>query len=177
LYPSPARREPQHFDAPSLLTSCHARIRHFSEMAVTLAEARDAPEHEIAEAARQLHRYFAQALPLHAEDEEESVLPRLAGRAAELDTRLERMRAEHVRIDELLAPQLEAWQALAKQPADLVTLAPRLSPLGRQLQALFGEHLESEEKYIFVALQTQLSHTELGAIEQEIRDRRRRTYR
>lgn len=177
LYPSPARREPQHFDVPSLLTSCHARIRHFSAMAVTLAETTDAPEHEIAEAARQLYRYFAHALPLHAEDEDESVLPRLAGRTAELDSRLERMRAEHGRIDELLAPQLEAWQVLAERPAELATLAPRLSPTGRELRSFLGEHLESEEKYIFVALQKELSHSRLGAIEQEIRERRRRAYR
>lgn len=175
LYPSPTRREPQHTDASSLLTSCHTRIRHFCEMAVTLSKAIDAPHDQIAEVARQLHRYFTQAFPLHAEDEDKSMLPRLRGRDADLDERLERMHAEHGRIEKLVVDQLPAWEVLAERPAELPELASQLLPAGRQLQTLMDQHLESEEKHIFVALDM-LGRKDLEDIEREIRERRRQTY-
>lgn len=176
LDPSLRRREPLKSDAVTMLVDCHARIRHFSAMAIAFAEV-EAPEHEIADAAERLHRYFAHALPLHAEDEDRSVLPRLRGRDAALDARLEQMHAEHERIYALLAPQLQAWQALSRKPDQLRAEAARLAPLARELQSLFEQHLEGEEQHIFPALQRYLDRAELGAIEQEIRERRRHTYR
>ncbi len=175
LYPSPTRREPQNSDTATLLVSCHARIRHFGEVAVSIAEATDVPESEIAEAARQLHRYFTHAFPLHEEDEDKTLLPRLRGLSADLDTHLERMHTEHERIHELVDIQVEAWQVLAKQPNQLATFAPRLRPAARELEALLETHLEDEEQHIFVALRS-LGRRELGEIEQEIRERRRHTY-
>lgn len=176
LDPSLRRREPGKSDALTMLVDCHARIRHFAAMAVSLAEV-EAPEHEIADAAQQLHHYFAHALPLHAEDEDRSVLPRLRGRDAGLDAGLERMHAEHERIYALLAPQLQAWQVLSSKPAELVAAAPRLGPLARELQSLLEQHLDAEERHVFPALRTYLDRHELAAIEQEIRERRRHTYR
>ena len=86
------------------------------------------------------------------------------------------MHAEHERIDALLAPQLEAWQALVEAPSGLAERAPRLALLARELGELFEQHLDSEEQHIFPALRTQLDHAELAAIEQEIRERRRNQY-
>src|SRR5262245_4414109 len=68
-----------------LRLACHGRIRSFLAMAVTIGERFDVPENEVAESAARVRRYFSQALPLHVEDEEESVLPRLESRSAELD--------------------------------------------------------------------------------------------
>jgi len=177
LYPSLRSREVEPSDALSLLRGCHAHIRHFSSMAVTLAGSHGAPAHEVAEAARQLVRYFTLALPLHTEDEELSLLPRLRGRSAELDARLETMHAEHERIVALLAPQVEAWQALAEVPGGLAARAAVLLPEARELQELFERHLEAEEEHIFPALRTELDDEALDAIRAAIRDRRRDQYR
>ena len=177
LYPSLRSRETEASDALSLLTGCHARIRHFSRMAVALVESHGAPADEVAEAARQLVRYFTLALPLHVEDEELSLLPRLRGLGAELDARLETMRAEHERIDALLAPQVEAWQALAEAPGRLTTRAAALLPQARELHALFERHLGAEEEHIFPALRTELDDEALDAIRAAIRERRRDQYR
>ncbi len=176
LHTSLRRREPGKSDALSMLVDCHARIRNFAALAVSLSEL-EARHDEIAAAAARLHRYFAHALPLHAEDEDRSVLPRLEGRDPELDAALERMHAEHERIYALLAPQLAAWHVLSEKPAQLVAEAPRLGPLARQLSTLFEEHLRAEEQHVFPALGTHLDRAELAAIEHEIRERRRHTYR
>jgi hypothetical protein len=66
--------------AVELLLECHERIRHFARLALKLAGTRDLPPAEVAEAAAAVRRYFAEALPLHAADEEESMMPRLRGR-------------------------------------------------------------------------------------------------
>ncbi len=177
LYPSLRSREAEPSDALSLLSGCHARIRHFSSMAVALAGSPGAPADEVAEAARQLVRYFTLALPLHTEDEELDLLPRLRGLSTELDARLETMHAEHERIDALLAPQVEAWQALAEAPGGLAARAAELLPRARELQELFERHLLAEEEHIFPALRTELDDEALDAVRAAIRERRRDQYR
>ena len=43
------------------------------------------PRVGVLEASRRCERYFSEALPLHVEDEEQSLLPRRRGRTPELD--------------------------------------------------------------------------------------------
>ncbi|HKN72025.1 MAG TPA: hypothetical protein VJX30_13395, partial [Terriglobales bacterium] len=67
---------PQDSPAPStpleMLQGCHARIRHFMQLSRTLAEAADAPQNDIADAAASIIRYFNEALPLHEADENQT---------------------------------------------------------------------------------------------------------
>ena len=72
-------------DAVGLLLDCHERIRAFTAMASRLAAPGDPGPDAIRDAAARVHRYFAEALPLHAQDEEESLAPRLRGRDPDLD--------------------------------------------------------------------------------------------
>ena len=60
-----------------MLQDCHARIRHFTQLSRTLAEARAASQTQVAEAAEAIFRYFKYALPLHEADENETLYPRL----------------------------------------------------------------------------------------------------
>ena len=62
-------------DAVDLLLECHARIRHFLALARRLGEARGESPTALSDTAAQVHRYFTLALPLHAQDEEEVILP------------------------------------------------------------------------------------------------------
>lgn len=82
-------------DAVGLLLECHHRIRTFLALARRIAAAGPGDRGDVADSAARVTRYFTQALPLHARDEEESVLPRLRGRAADVDVALEVMAREH----------------------------------------------------------------------------------
>jgi iron-sulfur cluster repair protein YtfE (RIC family) len=138
-----------------LLVECHARIRHFCALARTLADAKDAPAAEIGEAALRVHRYFGEALPLHAADEEESILPRLRGREPDVDRELDTMVAEHREHEaagSALARVVELSRTLAHDPARLPELAGALREAAEQLTGHFEGHLEREERVIFPAI-------------------------
>ena len=60
-----------------LLLGCHARIRHFTAVAVKLAHALAATSDEIRQAAEVVHRYYSVSLPLHEADEDQTLRPRL----------------------------------------------------------------------------------------------------
>src|SRR5574341_1715069 len=82
-------------DAVDLLLECHQRIRSFLGLALRLGEAWAAEPAEVADAAARVHRYFALALPLHAQDEDQSIAPRLRGRDRAVDHELEIVAREH----------------------------------------------------------------------------------
>jgi hypothetical protein len=75
-------------DVVDLLLKCHERIRTFIGLACKLGKAQEPSVDEIRDAASRVSRYFSEALPLHVADEEESILPRLAGRNPEPDLAL-----------------------------------------------------------------------------------------
>jgi iron-sulfur cluster repair protein YtfE (RIC family) len=147
-------------DLVDMLLECHGRIRKFSALAVAIAERTDLPRDELAEACGQVERYFTVALPLHVRDEEESVLPRLRGRSAEVDAALARMHDEHVEH----GPALERMLAGLKTPRELHAPATAL-------QAMFESHLRQEEQVLFPAIRA-LPVAEQAAIVNELRARR-----
>ncbi|HEX9400550.1 MAG TPA: hemerythrin domain-containing protein [Anaeromyxobacter sp.] len=67
--------------------------------------------------------YFTEALPLHARDEEESVLPRLHGRDSAVDAELAAMEREHREH----GPPLEVLVRACLYPAALCRLPYSLS--------------------------------------------------
>lgn len=158
----------------SLLLECHTRIRRFTAMAARLAQALDAPPAQVAEAAAQLQRYFATALPLHVADEDGTLLPRLLAAAPgpAVCEALERMELEHRHIDALLPPQLEAWAALQQEPARLPALAPALSRGALLLGEAMARHLEREEQVILPAVERLLPRELQDAMVAEMRARR-----
>lgn len=154
-----------------LLLDCHARIRSFSDLAVRLGETRGAGPAEIAEAAASVRRYFSEALPLHARDEEESVLPRLAGRDPVVDAALVAMHRDHVGHAELVDPVLDMCAALVAAPGRHLELAPALAEAARRMRAHFETHLASEEATIFPAL-ARVADEEQRRMTDELRARR-----
>ena len=113
-------------------------------LARTIANATDAAEAEVAEAAGRVHRYFAVSLPLHLQDEEQSIKPRLAA-----DEALELMSRQHREHDRLLEKLLRHWQALASDPRrERAALRDELTALA----ADFEEHLRLEERTVFPAI-------------------------
>lgn len=153
-----------------LLLACHARIRSFTELAARLASDERAPEAEVAEAARRVHRYHAVALPLHQQDEELSIAPRLERLAppAVLEA-LAAMKRQHVVLDEVLAGLLPRWERLAAEPGLRGELSPAMGRDVARMQVLWAEHLGPEEAVIFPALR---SLPDLAEIGREMRGRR-----
>jgi iron-sulfur cluster repair protein YtfE (RIC family) len=159
-------------DAVDLLLDCHERIRAFLAMAGRVATAGAADESGIRDAAERVHRYFTQALPLHAKDEEESLLPRLRGRDPAVDAELEAMAREHREHERPLRTLVDACEVIARDPARHPEVAPELAAATEELERHFAAHLRREEEVIFPALRRLLDARADSEIVTELRARR-----
>jgi hemerythrin-like domain-containing protein len=163
-------------DAVSLLLGCHERIRHFTAVAVRLAESQQAPASERTQAARAVLRYYTVALPLHEADENESVYPRLKNAllSSELASANEQMIEQHKNIDATVAELIPMWQKIDQAPKaeDADALGPQLRDRTKHLSELWSDHLKLEEEQVIPALRQHLTAEDLRAIQQEMRDRR-----
>ncbi len=155
-----------------LLAECHGRIREVTAVAQRLGAAEQAPEAEIAEAAKRVHRYFSKALPLHVRDEEETVLPRLLGREPALDAALLRMREEHREHEAPLGELIAACAVLAAEPQRFAALRPVVAAAAERLAREFEVHLAAEEALIAPAIARLLSAEEQRTMTAELRARR-----
>lgn len=165
---------PTERNAIDLLVECHGRIRQFTGIADRLAKAKDVADGEIRDAARGLVRYFTIALPLHSEDEEESLRPRLLEAAIPSEVRdaLEAMVGEHIPIHATVDDLVVSWRELMEEPGRLEALRPRLLEGASELASLFADHLGQEEGCIFPAARSHLSPEVIAAIFDEMRGRR-----
>ena len=159
-------------DAADLLLECHERIRSFLTLARRIAEASADERSAVPEAAARVHRYFTQALPLHARDEEESVLPRLRGKDPRMDAELSAMVREHAEHAQPLGVLVAACQLLAREPARYAALAPRIAEVTGELERHFAVHLRREEDIVFPAMRRLLDPSADAEIVSEIRARR-----
>lgn len=162
-------------EAITRLTSCHTKIRHFTDVAVRLAHSQGASPADIVEASDGLFRYFSIALPLHEADENLSVHPRLrratpegelAGPAADA------MVDQHLAIDELVERLIPLWVLTRANPDKLPEVAGEMCQISGRLREIFDVHLKLEEETIFPALQKYLTPDELSAIVREMQERR-----
>ncbi len=159
-------------DAVDLLLDCHDRIRGFLALARRIAR-HGAAEPDVAEAASRVRRYFMEALPLHARDEEESILPRLQGRDPVVDATLATMAHEHLEHERPLGVLVTACGELARAPARLPELARFIAGATDELERHFAEHLRREEAVVFPAMRRLLDPPTDAAIVREMRARRR----
>jgi len=158
-------------DAVDLLLECHERIRSFLALARRIAEAGPS-EPGVGEAAARVRRYFVEALPLHARDEEESIAPRLRGRDPAVDVELEAMAREHREHERPLAALVGTCDDIAGAPERHAKVAPHLARAVAELDHHFAEHLRREESVVFPAMRRLLDRAEDAAIMREIRERR-----
>jgi hemerythrin-like domain-containing protein len=165
------RKQRNSGDLVDMLVDCHVRIRTFSALAVAVSERADTPVVEVADVCTRVERYFADALPLHVRDEEESVLPRLRGRSPAVDAALARMHEQHEMHVDLLGRLLVSSAALRARPGD-PDARSALHAVAHPLQSVFEPHLQAEEEIIFPAIRTLLSAEDQQAIIGELRARR-----
>lgn len=161
-------------DAVDLLLECHDRIRSFLALARRIAEAGPGGAEGVSEAADRVRRYFGEALPLHARDEEESVLPRLRGRDPAVDAALGTMAREHEEHERPLRVLVDACAGLARDPARHAELARVLLAATAELERHFAAHLRREEEVIFPAVRRLLDPASDRDIVRELRARRER---
>jgi hemerythrin-like domain-containing protein len=154
-----------------LLLDCHDKIRHFVALA-RAAGAAEADDGQRAEACEQARRYFAEALPLHVADEEQSLLPRLQGRDTALDIALAMMHAEHASHDAQVAALTAALTSLRDAPSS-ARMREQVASLAGALAESFAHHLASEETHVFPAVARLLDGEGQRAVLAELRARRR----
>ena len=119
-----------------------------------------------------MHRYFTEALPLHARDEEESIEPRLRGRDPAVDQALEVMVRQHREHQRPLGALVMACAELARDSGRQAELRPVISAAAEELERLFADHLAREETVVFPAVRRWLDQAAQSAIVAELRARR-----
>jgi len=159
-------------EAATLILECHERIRAFLATARRIADAVGAPPAQIAEAAAAVDRYFTVALPLHAEDEERSILPRLRGRDGATDAALSAMVEEHLAHQATVRALTAICAELSVGPGRLAILAPSLHATVSWLERHFADHLGGEEAVVIPAMERLLTAAEDAALAVEMRGRR-----
>jgi iron-sulfur cluster repair protein YtfE (RIC family) len=162
-------------DALGLLLDGHERTRRFSALAQRLGEVESAPPAQLRETATQLLRYFTSVLPLHVDDEDQSLTPMLleTGLSRPHVRRLWELGRQHEAIGQQLYALEPLWAELCRTPAHHALLAVPLAQGGRWLVTLMEEHLALEEEYLFPLARERLSAKQLMALMAEMRHRRR----
>lgn len=155
-----------------LLVECHQRIRSFAALARKVSEQSDYGSDDVVEACLGVVRYFTQALPLHVEDEEQSILPRLVGKQSTVDEALTLMHSQHVSHERPLERLVALCGDMAKRSANVGELGADLPLLAQTLEHELLEHLALEESVIFPAIKRYLSGDEQAEIVRELRARR-----
>jgi hemerythrin-like domain-containing protein len=166
-----------HTEAPAqdivdLLIECHDRLRTNIDTLKQFGEACDLNLAQVGDAADTLRRYFRDALPLHAADEEASVLPRLRGLDGRLDEELDIMCAEHDAQEPILTEVLRICGELTVNPARHPARRDTLRALAASLERHFGKHIEREETIIFPAIRARLDVAAREEMVRELRARR-----
>ena len=159
-------------DAVALLLECHERIRSFLALARRIGEVGPSDPGSAAEAAARVRRYFTEALPLHAQDEESSILPRLLGLDPVVDRELLAMARDHREHERPMGELVAACDRIARAPEELAALASVVGRAAAELERHFAGHLDREEVVIFPAARRLLDRSADAAIMREIRERR-----
>ncbi len=154
-----------------LLRACHTRIRFFLDTAIAV-QSSSAPDAAIVDACNDVERYFGIAFPLHLQDEEESILPRIRGRSSRVDDALGRMSSDHVAHAAPLAALLELAVTVRGSANDQVK-RDALALAAGALRVELERHLQEEEAIIFPAIELSLSNDVQAQVVVEMRARRR----
>jgi hemerythrin-like domain-containing protein len=169
-----ASPSPRSEDVPEVLVDCHQRMRQLTASAAALAARPAATAEEVREVATKVHRYFTVALPLHEEDEEASVFPRLLVHAPQLGPCIASLREDHAAHAEHVARLLAVCEQLQAAPERADGLRVSLGRAAAALADAWRVHLAAEEEDVFPAMRTVLTAEERTSIREEMKERRAR---
>jgi len=165
------------FEQPfDMLEACHQRVERSLDLLERLIAHIDANGHDASSrsAASDVLRYFDIAAPHHHEDEERHVFPVVLATSRDADMRetVNRLHADHLRMDELWARLrlvLQSWRDA--DPAPAVTESDR--KLAADFAQSYAAHIPLEENLIYPAAKAVLSADRLAEIGAEMAARRR----
>ena len=161
---------PQSRDVVEVLLEAHTEVRQVVAMAESLASGNaTASAREtaltVAEHVQWLH-------PLHCEDEERSLAPRLQGRNRAVDEALAQMQRQHLALEAPLARVRLVCSVLSRDISRLHALRFELGAAAGDLRERLAAHHAFEESLIFPALKRLLYVDELESIHSEMKARR-----
>ena len=161
------------FETPfDMLTGCHERIRIFTKLAERITT-EPAPADEVAEAASRLVLYFGTALPLHEDDEEETLRRAMSEYGVSgIEPLFARLHDEHRAIEAVLQRLLPLWRMLSGAPDRLAHEADVLGEGAAALAAAFTAHLEMEESELYPLARRSLSRDVQAEMLRAMRARR-----
>jgi len=167
------------FDQPlDMLQDCHRRVERFLAMLARAGDEAPSPlDAEWRGALQAALEYFTHAAPLHTQDEELSLFPRLRTHADRDDVAtalavVERLELEHDEAAILHAEHDRIGRAwLARGDLDAADRR-RFVELSTRLRGIYVEHIRAEEEHVFVTARSALGADELQAIGGEMRARR-----
>jgi hemerythrin-like domain-containing protein len=149
---------------------CHTRIRTFCGGLALLDSLDDLGDPRAPDAATRCARYFRVGLPLHGQDEDESLAPRLraVGVAPRVTEALDRIRADHLRMDRTLPALLDHLDGIAAgKPPDHAAFHEVVV----DFTTLLLDHIALEEAVIYPACKA-LPAAARVQIRHEMRERR-----
>ena len=161
-----------------MMKDCHRRIEHFLEVLQKVAERFG--EGDLSEEARRALEtslnYFAHAAPRHTADEEQSLFPRLRShesvKAHPAMSELQRLESDHRRAD-ACHQKVEQIGRLWLETGQIGQQSrSQLRNLLDELVATYAAHIRLEEEQVFVLAAQTLKSNELGAVGNEMRQRR-----
>ncbi len=158
-------------DVVELLVEAHTGSRHALALADSLAAA--SATEACTQTARTVTAFFDGSLPLHWEDEERSIAPRLRGRHRVVDSALAQMQRDHLALDAPFARLRLLCRLLGADISRLHALRFELASAVRDARARLDAHHALEESILFPALRRLLPSHELDAIGDEMAARRR----
>ncbi len=170
LVASPAAGFEQPFE---MLEACHERVhRMLSLLARLRAHLKEhGADAQAQQAARDVMRYFDLAAPLHHQDEELHVFPRLLARGdARITPIVQRLQRDHVAME---ANWKKARQVLARvAEGSLDALQPRDEETLDAFAVPYAEHIAAEEEIAYPASRALMDAKEVEAAGREMMERR-----
>lgn len=161
-----------------MMQDCHRRVERFLATLVRAGHEAPAPlDDEWRAAITTALNYFDNAAPLHTQDEEISLFPRLRMHADREDVARALVVVQQLERDHDVAHQLhEEHEILGRRWLSDDMLDPedreRFVELSGQLQQIYVEHIRSEDEHVYVVARSVLGADELTQIGSEMRERR-----
>ena len=176
--PSPisSRRHPvldlptQQRDVVELLLEAHIEARQIVSMAESLSSG--SATCGARETATTIADHVEWMLPMHCDDEDQSVAPRLMGRHHVVDDALGKMKLQHLSLEAPMARVRLLCMILSRDISRLHALRFELGAAVKDLRERLEEHHALEESIVFPALKRLLYVDELESIGVEMRARR-----
>lgn len=162
------------FDTPfEMLHACHERVQRTLNLQERLCRylVESGCDASAQAAARDVLRYFDIAAPLHHEDEEKHVFPRLEGSSdTALRNAIARLQGEHVAMAARWHEARAALEALAE--GRIAAFAPAQQAALAAFAAGYAEHILLEETLVYPAARAAMDAAALRDMGMEMRRRR-----